>query len=198
MKNSQIKPTKKLVFGVGINDSSYKTQKIIDGVKWICPYYLRWKGMLKRCYSDKYQLTRRSYSGCFVCNDWLTFSKFRSWMVKESWLGMDLDKDLIKYGNKEYSPDKCCFIPREVNSFISTNRSKLGGLLTGVKIDGNRFSSQCRDPFTGLIKAEYGFKSEMDAHLSWKAMKHEAALCMASKYLYFSPELQACLSTRYS
>ena len=51
--------TRKLVFGVGINDADYAVTEYetteVNGVRkqkfvWGCPYYLTWKGMLRRCY----------------------------------------------------------------------------------------------------------------------------------------------------
>ena len=50
--------TKKLVYGVGINDADYVTRKwetieVNDKQKqklvWICPYYSVWTHMLERC-----------------------------------------------------------------------------------------------------------------------------------------------------
>ena len=46
------------VLGVGINDADYKVSK----TKWIgssyvstlCPYYDRWRNMLRRCYDEKF------------------------------------------------------------------------------------------------------------------------------------------------
>lgn len=55
--------TKRLVYGVGINDAGYVTQKFqrlldANGKKltkriWTCPYYLKWAQILERCYSEK-------------------------------------------------------------------------------------------------------------------------------------------------
>lgn len=40
----------KLVFGVGINDSSDKVVQTINNKKVICPYYRVWVDMLRRVY----------------------------------------------------------------------------------------------------------------------------------------------------
>lgn len=46
----------RLVHGVGINDAGYTVEKRerLSGrrkVIWACPYYVKWKNMLLRCYS---------------------------------------------------------------------------------------------------------------------------------------------------
>ena len=39
---------RKLVYGVGVNDAWYKTYIQVDGKQVVCPYYRKWKDMLKR------------------------------------------------------------------------------------------------------------------------------------------------------
>ena len=43
-----------LVCGMGINDSPYKTV-IATNPQIICKFYVKWRHMLIRCYSKKYQ-----------------------------------------------------------------------------------------------------------------------------------------------
>ena len=110
----------KLVYGVGINDADYRVQEKItvvdeDGKKkqklvWICPFYEKWKPMLRRCYSAKYQEVRPTYIGCSVSEDWLRFSTFKAWMAAQDWEGMEIDKDILFPNNKIYSPETCVFI----------------------------------------------------------------------------------------
>ena len=78
--------SRKPVFGVGVNDASYMTNhKDKDGIIKVCPYYRRWKNMLKRCYSSKCQDKNPTYLGCAVSNEWLTFSNFKLWMEGQEW-----------------------------------------------------------------------------------------------------------------
>ena len=127
----------KLVYGVGINDADYKTsiyeqlprtngkrnQKRI----WKCPFYSRWFCMLQRCYDKSYQEKQPSYKGCSVCEEWLTFSNFKSWMEQQDWEGKALDKDLLVYKNRVYSPETCVFIAPSINSFL-LKRNKTRGI----------------------------------------------------------------------
>lgn len=105
-----------LVCGVGKNDAWYKVSIRRGGkVEW-CPFYLRWRGMLSRCHGNTGGLP--SYKGCSVAEEWLTFSNFLEWMERQPWQGRELDKDLICFGNREYSPDTCIFVPHKINSMI--------------------------------------------------------------------------------
>lgn len=65
----------KLVYGVGIND--------VTEIVRNCPYYKKWVGMLGRCYNPKKQAERSTYHGVTVCDEWLTFSNFKTWMQKK-------------------------------------------------------------------------------------------------------------------
>ena len=81
----RLKRKSKLVSGVGINDADYEVQKytVVSGKRkriWICPYYITWTHMLQRCYSEKSQLKHPTYKGCTVCDEWLIFSNFKTWM----------------------------------------------------------------------------------------------------------------------
>ena len=39
----------------------------------------------------------------------------------ENLYGWELDKDILEKGNKTYSPETCCFVPRVINSLYKTN-----------------------------------------------------------------------------
>lgn len=125
---------KKLVKGVGVNDADYKVKYTIKcehlGItKIVCPFYKVWLNMLNRCYSKK---RHRCYSDSFVCEEWLVFSKFKSWMEKQDWEGKQLDKDLLLDGNKEYNPNFFCFIPKNLNLFITERKVTKGLYPIGV------------------------------------------------------------------
>ena len=151
--------TKKLVCGVGINDADYVDHKYktieADGkmkrrLVWICPFYRSWKGMLERCYSEKYQERYPTYIGCTVSEEWKRFSNFRSWMEKQDWEGMQLDKDLLIEGNKVYSADTCVFVTSMVNTFTLDCGASKGEWMIGVAWHkgASKFMSQCSNPFT--------------------------------------------------
>ena len=76
---------RKPIYGVGINDANYTVQPTINGKIVICPFYTKWTGMLKRCYSPQYQEKHPTYVECTVTSEWLFFSVFKSWMANQDW-----------------------------------------------------------------------------------------------------------------
>lgn len=113
-----------LVYGVGVNDADYPVKPVIhfgSKKRKICPYYQKWKSMLERCYSEKYQAVQPTYKGCKVCDEWLVFSNFKAWVISNNIAdisGYELDKDLLKAGNKKYSKENCILVPMIVNRFL--------------------------------------------------------------------------------
>ena len=194
----------RLVCGVGVNDADYNVYlcEKVDGkskILWACPYYRTWTSMLERCYSDKYHKRRPTYIGCTVCEEWLTFSNFRNWMVKQDWENNQLDKDLLDIGNKVYGPDSCVFVTQIVNSFLTASGNARGEYPIGAYFNKqkNKFNAQCCNPFTG--KREYlGYFNDPDqAHLAWKKRKHELACQLADSEYVTDDRVAKALRTRY-
>lgn len=131
----------KLVHGVGINDALFP---IYDGEKSI-PSYETWKGMLKRCYSDKYQ-HREYYKDCTVHRDWLSFAAFHDWYLEQNapadW---HLDKDLLQQGNKIYSAETCVLVPHSLNLFANEHNKDRGEFPIGVVAHQcGKYQAKCR------------------------------------------------------
>lgn len=162
---------KKPVFGVGINDANYKVN--INGD--ICPYYRKWADMLKRCYSDKFQSTRPKYIGCTVCDEWLTFSNFKIWMIKQDWQGKHLDKDLLSLGNKVYSPDTCYFITSEINSLLCGIEKK------GCSFDKSRNKYIAKVSVSGRTVNLGRYKTEQEANEAHKIAKKDILIAAAKE-----------------
>ena len=190
--------------GVGINDADYNVYETenVDGklkIVWMCPFYRTWKSMLERCYSSKYQSKHPTYKGCSVCVNWLIFSKFKSWMEKQDYQGKQLDKDLLKEGNKVYSPKYCIFVDRKVNLFVIDCGASRGEYMIGVCWNNaaGKVQAGVRNPFTGKIEHLGLFNNELDAHLAWKARKHELACQLANSEYCNDPRLAQALKVRY-
>lgn len=110
---------RKPIYGVGINDADYIVDwNKEDGKRVACPYYSVWRGMLTRCYSKKCMIDNPTYNDCSICEEWLTFTNFKRWMMTQRWEGKAIDKDIVKQGNKEYRPDNCSFVPSRINNLI--------------------------------------------------------------------------------
>lgn len=165
---------KATVYGVGINDADYSVRK--------CNIYKTWADMLRRCYSCKYQTKFPSYVGCTVSEDWMLFSNFRDWMVKQDYKGLQLDKDILIRSNKIYSESTCVFVTGQVNNFVTDCAKGRNGLRIGVSIDkkSGRFLSTCSNPFTSNNDRIGCFDSEEAAHNAWLKRKLEHAYALAA------------------
>ena len=172
----------KLLFGVGVNDADYVVQPSIEKKRTICPFYQTWRNLLYRCYSPKIHKRNPTYVNCSVCDDWKIFSNFKSWMSQQDWIGKQLDKDLLYPNNKLYSPETCAFVQRSVNMFVVDNIGYRGNYLIGASLDKvtGKFSSNCskgRGKYVWLGR----FETELEAHLAWKAYKHQLACKLADE-----------------
>lgn len=154
---------KKKVYGVGINDSTPKSNPTA---------YYKWRRMLERCYSERYLVKKPTYRGCTVCDEWITFSNFEKWFCDPNngyREGYHLDKDIIVKGNKIYSPQTCCFVPQEINSIFIKDNAKRGELPIGVTRGyQNTFVAQV--DFRGIIQYLGSYKTK---ELAFNAYKRE-------------------------
>ncbi len=188
---------KKLVYGVGVNDADYPVSPRVVGGRATCPFYAKWHGMIKRCYSEVYHAKKPTYSECIVCDEWLIFSNFKKWMEHQDWQGKQLDKDLLFRDNKVYSPDKCCFVTERTNSFLTDCAAARHVNLIGSHYNTRDgvFTAQCRNPFT-LERERLGtFNDAQSAHEAWRKRKCEFAIMLAETES--DPEVKAALTSRY-
>ena len=182
---------KKLVSGVGVNDSDYVVQikkeiGCVNGkrkqlVVWTCPFYQVWKGMLKRGYSFKCKEMQPTYTDVTVCKEWHLFSNFRTWMQAQPWEGMQLDKDLLVKGNKEYSPNACSFVPIRINNLLVDSRAARGLYPLGVcyQQKHKNMVNEYSKPYVAQVRTGYGkglkhlgmFATPEEAHKAWQLAK---------------------------
>lgn len=137
---------RRVIYGIAINDASYITHTIKDGKIVSCPFYQSWKSMLSRCYDKSYHERHPIYKDCSVCEEWLIFSEFKKWMEAQDWKGKALDKDLIVFGNRIYSPDTCMFVSTAINNLFCGNNARRGAYPKGVSFCPERgnYMAQCR------------------------------------------------------
>ncbi len=199
---------KKLIYGIGINDADYNvsikqtyicqtTGKKIRKLVWICPYYLRWLSMFKRCYSHHYHLKHPSYKECEVFDSWHKFTNFRAWMEKQDWIDKQLDKDLLFPGNKVYGPDTCVFIDQKLNNFLLERANGRGEHPIGVHYDKTTFKyiAQCADFESSKRKRLGSFDSPNEAHKAWLTEKLRQARLLAQ--IQEDPRVSKALLERY-
>lgn len=182
--------SRKLLFGVGINNASYAVTPVVNGKKVRCPYYTVWASMIQRCYSDKYQAKQPTYIGCSVTKEWLIFSNFKSWMKDQRWVGMELDKDILVTGNKIYSPEGCVFVSHAINGLLASHESERGGCPQGVYFDNQtgKYRAQCR--IDGTNKPLGRFSDVNKAEIAYLEFKSALIIELASNE---DPEIETAL-----
>ena len=178
------------VCSIGINDADYplimtvelpyKEGKRQQKVLWRCPYYARWTAMLERCCSERFKNKYQTYNDVTCSKEWLTFSNFKSWMETQDWEGKDLDKDLLVYQNKIYSPETCCFLDHNINTFLLTNGKTRGKYPLGVSFSNRDHLYMSRVKIGhGEIKYLGCFKNPQDTHKAWQKAKAALAFDLA-------------------
>ena len=170
-----------MIYGIGINDANYAVRPGKRGQGKTCPYYRRWEAMLRRCYFKPNLKRQPTYEEATVCESWLTFSNFKSWMETQNWEGLNLDKDLLDWQNKHYSPETCLFISDDINNLLCLARNHRGQYPLGVcfhKASG-KFVAQIvmfgRKHYLGL------FSDFIEAHLEYKNKKLEYIKILADQ-----------------
>lgn len=161
-------------YGVGFfgcGDYTKKTNKTA---------YDRWKGMLNRCYNEKYLSQKPTYKGCTVCEEWHNFQNFAQWFednYPKDGIEYCLDKDLKVIGNKIYSPETCMLITNAVNVFMTSCTMARGRYMIGASLEKGwgKFKSACSNPITGKYENLGRYQTDKQAHLVWRKRKSELA-----------------------
>lgn len=119
-----------------------------EGSKKTSKEYAYWTGIFYRCFNERALELKPSYKDVDVCKEWDNFQEFAEWCQwqkgfrNENW---QLDKDLINGKAKVYSPENCCFVPREINMSLILQERKRGLLPIGVTSTGRKFRAQWCD-----------------------------------------------------
>ena len=165
----------RLVQGVGINDvpDSIETKE-----------YKLWVNMLNRSYNEKVHQRQPTYLNCETSSEFLVLSDFCDWCQNQIGFNQpnfELDTDLLAKGNKEYHPDKCVFIPREINSFLRTSSKSRGDLPIGVrKAKSGGFHARLRN---WVGRKHLGtFSTTEQAFKAYKQAKESHTKVLANKY----------------
>lgn len=146
-----------------------------------CRYHSVWRAMLNRCNNSKYHETSPTYKDCTVCDDWIYFSSFKSWMEKQDWEDKQLDKDILNQGNKIYSPENCVFVTQEVNNLLINRGRRRGKYMLGVGLfkPTGKFRVRCSDNGK-LIHLGY-FTDELKAHKAYCEFKYKVIAEVAER-----------------
>ena len=165
------------VFGIGVNDAHYATQPRVNGKQIRDPAYRTWVNMLVRAYNQKYHAAHPTYSDVTVSKEWHSFSAFRAWWLDNHLDGLNLDKDLLVVGNREYSHRSCIYIPQWLNKFTTDSGAARGELPIGVSLykPTGKYKSECCNPITGKRHRLGYFTTPEAANSAWLKCKLELA-----------------------
>ena len=150
-----------------------------------------WHRMITRCFNPEEikKNSGRRYLFTNINKDWFNFQNFAEWALQQpNWnLGHDLDKDLMGCG-LEYSPEKCTFLPQDINVFLAENWSKsVHDLPIGVQLikpatvgSKTGYVARCH---SGDGREYLGyFDDPMEAHFAYKKAKESYAKVLAEKF----------------
>lgn len=142
---------------------------------------LIWRGILTRGYDDGFKKTRPTYSDCSVCVEWREYENFKAWYNEHYVEGWELDKDILVKGNKEYAPDKCCFVPPQINKLFMSSKSRRGKYPIGVYVSNSgRYAS--RVVMGDMEKYLGSFDTPEEAFEAYKIAKEAWIKEVADKY----------------
>lgn len=180
--NNLSRSLRRLIYDFGVNDEKYVTCPKIDGVSVTCPAYSAWASVIERCHSKIFHEKQPSYIGTRVCDEWKSFTEFRSWWVDNCVDGFEIDKDIIGDGTM-HSPSCCIFVPRWINLFITDRSRNRGEFLIGVdysKVVG-KYRARCRNTLDGSYGHIGYFDDQYSAHLAWRERKLGLAAILKHK-----------------
>lgn len=93
--------------------------------------------MMERATSKKFQSRSLTYKNCTVSKNFSSFDFFHNWCLQQKGYGIsgyELDKDILIKGNKKYSENTCCFVPKEINmQFVKSDKIR-GEYPIGVSV----------------------------------------------------------------
>ena len=156
-------------------------------------FYSHWSNMMTRCYNEKSWETRPGHRGCTVHPCFQNFQNFCYWCEKNYYEVegeiMDLDKDIMHYGNKVYGPTTCMFVPQSINKLFIRDRSA-EKICTPVGVhvtDNGRYSVNCN--IRKNINYVGTFDDPMEAFRAYKEVKEKEIKRVAEEYKGRIPQL---------
>lgn len=171
IKKGSIKdPNYPNIYGVGYFGQGEYTSRI-NGVQLSC--YKRWKEMLNRCYNPK-ATEYKNYGGqgVSVASEWHNYQNYAKWWEEncpnDSFV---VDKDILEKGNKLYCPEKCCFVPSDINTVFTLRNSERGEYPLGVRMKNGRLISQIN--YMGKKLHLGTFETVEDAFNAYKKAKEK-------------------------
>lgn len=146
--------------------------------------YTVWVSMLNRCYNNS---NRKAYEKVTVNEEWFVFQNFAKWHEENYYeidgYSIELDKDILIYGNTEYSKDNCIYAPSRINSLLLNNSNPKGDLPIGVVYQkkSKKYKASCKTG-NGTSKTIGTFSTPEEAFLAYKEFKEIYIKEMAEEF----------------
>lgn len=171
-------PYDKTILNVGyIGNGKYSKEK--DKECYTC-----WHNILIRCFDLKYKEKYPTYNDANIANEWLNFQNFAEWYYQNIYYvqneRMEIDKDILFKGNKEYCPEKCIFVPRRINTLLINNKSVRGEYPVGVDFHEGRFRARCNTLNGSVFIGNYD--TPILAFMAYKKFKENYIKQVAEEY----------------
>lgn len=170
------------VYGVGFMGIGDYKSRDENGKQTKC--YTTWQNMYMRCYNPKYQEKEPTYENCSVAEEWHNYQVFAKWDNENYYeVGnerMMLDKDILKKGNKIYSPENCIYVPQSINALFIKHDKARGEYPIGVYKKGDKFKAQLSKGNRRITLGTYDTVEQ--AFLAYKKAKEAYIKEVAEKY----------------
>ena len=157
--------------------------------------YNKWKGMLKRCFDNKYKERNPTYKDVSCCSRWLCFANFLEDLeiLKQEYnwdddIKLNLDKDILNKNNKIYSLENCVLVPDYINFLFLKSDAKRGSYPVGVTYHkiAKKYQARCR--INGVKKHLGCYNTIEEAFNAYKIAKEQeikrvAEDCVSKGYI---------------
>lgn len=146
--------------------------------------YYRWVGIIHRTKDEKNKSKFFSYRNCKLCDEWLEFECFFNWFKTHYKNGWEIDKDIIDKNSKLYSPQTCCFVPKEINQTFVKAEKRRGCLPIGVILKNGKYlariskgvGTEVIGSYDNIIDAFNAYKKEKELRIKQLADKWKKQL----------------------
>ena len=166
--------------GVDKNGNVPKTREFKDGKSVRTQEYAKWKGMLGRCFDNKFKEKNPTYKDVTCCERWLCFANFLedfailkneyNWSKDEK---LQLDKDILHKSNKIYSLENCVLVPQWINKLFTKCDASRGDCPVGVCYHKRDKKYEARCHINGKLKSLGYYNTVEEAFNAYKQAKEQ-------------------------
>lgn len=168
----------------------YNTKDFKQNGQWIATYrqdgmcfhtlsFCYWSRLQQRCKKGVTQRNSPTYTEC--SNGFKDYQDFAGWCQEQMGYGnkensgkfWHLDKDILVKGNKVYSRNTCCFVPKYLNTLLQKREAMRGEYPIGVYKDGDYYVGRLGRLLLYDDSLRKRFKSPEQAFLFYKEQKEK-------------------------